>query len=1762
MHPDKYVIIMEQTNALLRDGMAMKFMDRMAKGVAELKQATVPKELKEFMISSMQTMSETLFFMFYQTQITSAESVALTQLILEISSCQLDETFTEWLPATLKVLMVLQLAQIRALNQVQELFSRDIDSAPYSTGAVGNNLPTPLGSKDFMDEKWPCAMARGLSCLGYAILRQPAVEASTLPSSEVLWFLRQSSVCRAFTYIRCCMLPILHAMHTDPNQQLYLSVLSDLVYNSLTLFTQSNYHATGFPYPVSQASYMQDDRWRPVVEVGSETPSLRLPRDTQEDTADCITALCSAYPPFAVRFWSTSSNTDDEDVGNMSSMLNSTTRSLDTMHHHPFIGRGVDGILQDSTLIVPIFRMLAAVAHGAAALVPSLSSKVVVGAETNIGTIPHSGQACALATYNLIKHKHPNRLDWAYLFHIVESYSQSLLTQRNSAAKKADAVTSSTGASKQSSPKLMPKDVDALCAIMELIGAVTHEPSVMHSFVSNGYSPIRRLFGLLAAPVPCRLKGKIYQALSVVCKGGHEFAHEIWDCLESYDVLSLMPTRDISSNFYGVRYELEAVESGDGSYPATEGFLCLLEALLTHHKIPEAIGLGYRLPGITGYLDFVVDEVLLKAPQRSYVVMNSTGLLDISAVEGANRTVTGEGANSVSSGQRWAIAAHCIKILGAVIQQYPINELSDSESSREVLWHFSRMKNHCEVAKTWTPEEVAEYSADFAEVAREYTIEHTVSSPSLTSAHGAPVTQVQHEVSTWPRPKSSGFVVMSRLLDSYGAILNCLMSILRENSSLALDEAFNKQLQDRSVDALHALVIAATECNVERAPAASAGHHGRSHGHWGDSSTHHISAITAASTHVFDYGLLSMSPACTDTLFWREKCVNATIGLLYECALREKRFMQCIVSAPPLTIMRTVSGRPVVQELHLCDMFVSLASYQSRSPHSVIAHYIRYSPVASRQVVVMPTVPVMAVRILELGSPPGSATEIRLLKSNEVFDEPANFIGSRDMYSCGVGFTRACALALRDPSDNISGQSTDPIAMSIAKHGVAPPSDVVPIGAGSGGCKHDLFTLTLSDASNYSSSANVDVEVLAKVSEEPSSQQTFFDNSDETEALMGYMSAQGAILDFLLRGLNKNRYGVAHRLLGFIESYKKSGGSVELALRAGVNVTGASETADSTDSCLLAALDVLDNMPLRLRHDEESALLATDSDEATMNCSLQSYDIANKCMELIYHLSSNPLTSDVVLELLRQRLVRQVESSQSGNSADKQRIHSFYTSQLELCLFWAANPCINGRKEPTAAQTVVHTCRLNYVAWFLKVLALELHTSEIRQESNVSTRQIMKLLSNLFGQGPNTQGSDMLHLYGLGNIPGSQLPITELVSLLSPSLSVPAAVDSPDVMSAFTTCSRPYFIGVVAGFEALSSRPTDGAGSVFSLISLQQIKSVLQGALAEGADNVLDTSSVESDIQRKISEAVDIAASYNRYTVLMASSSHLCNAWRQVVDVSLLGWGKLLLPLHSDADTSNERLPACLTSSILIDDLMLPIIRLLSQRTDLEMVSAEPLTRSLLSMTAFLRELCALRIKSGFKPSGQGHNDTDRRWDTPSALADNSGGAILSESQHEAIISGIIQAILRRGNNNIPRINGSVMYRSFLYSALVHLLRMMTVDSCLGADELSGAEESYARAYEVAQAEYRVRNMVSSNIVASCPKISYFYFHLQVILEPYSSVLAEILIRDAVSPNSALCWKLTSVASIGTLLSVLLVSVLIRNLLKPIFMLLIYFFIH
>jgi hypothetical protein len=88
--------------------------------------------------------------------------------------------------------------------------------------------------------------------------------------------------------------------------------------------------------------------------------------------------------------------------------------------------------------------------------------------------------------------------------------------------------------------------------------------------------------------------------------------------------------------------------------------------------------------------------------------------------------------------------------------------------------------------------------------------------------------------------------------------------------------------------------------------------------------------------------------------------------------------------------------------------------------------------------------------------------------------------------------------------------------------------------------------------------------------------------------------------------------------------------------------------------------------------------------------------------------------------------------------------------------------------------------------------------------------------------------------------------------------------------------------------------------------------------------------------------------------------------------------------------------------------------------------------------------------------------------------------ATVSEGQHEAVLRGVVLAILRRGSPGVARIESSILYRSFLYASLSHVLSLMNVPSLDGglASRSSSYDQDAIGAYEAAALEFRVRNMV------------------------------------------------------------------------------------
>jgi len=77
----------------------------------------------------------------------------------------------------------------------------------------------------------------------------------------------------------------------------------------------------------------------------------------------------------------------------------------------------------------------------------------------------------------------------------------------------------------------------------------------------------------------------------------------------------------------------------------------------------------------------------------------------------------------------------------------------------------------------------------------------------------------------------------------------------------------------------------------------------------------------------------------SDSVFWQERTVAGVVGLIYECALREGRFMSLYRAAPTkLSITRTNDqGRITVSPVTVHDLSELLSADQDRGLLALIA---------------------------------------------------------------------------------------------------------------------------------------------------------------------------------------------------------------------------------------------------------------------------------------------------------------------------------------------------------------------------------------------------------------------------------------------------------------------------------------------------------------------------------------------------------------------------------------------------------------------------------------------------------------------------------------------------------------------------------------------------------------------------------------------------------------------------------------------------------
>ncbi|GLE05060.1 hypothetical protein PINS_up014044 [Pythium insidiosum] len=164
---------------------------------------------------------------------------------------------------------------------------------------------------------------------------------------------------------------------------------------------------------------------------------------------------------------------------------------------------------------------------------------------------------------------------------------------------------------------IRPKELEALEAIQSVMQAVVQDQQLALIFFHNhDWSPIQTFVSFLQCRVPSSLKGELMKTLSYFAQVP-EVAPFVWRQMDALQILRTTPDAAV----YGledISYELEHYESMNRRYPATRGFLLLLNELFdSPHAWSSFEGDG-RIAAIQFYFDHVLEKIFLKFDLRKY----------------------------------------------------------------------------------------------------------------------------------------------------------------------------------------------------------------------------------------------------------------------------------------------------------------------------------------------------------------------------------------------------------------------------------------------------------------------------------------------------------------------------------------------------------------------------------------------------------------------------------------------------------------------------------------------------------------------------------------------------------------------------------------------------------------------------------------------------------------------------------------------------------------------------------------------------------------------------------------------------------------------------------------------------------------------------------------------------------------------------------------------------------------------------------------
>jgi len=1131
----------------------------------------------------------------------------------------------------------------------------------------------------------------------------------------------------------------------------------------------------------------------------------------------------------------------------------------------------------------------------------------------------------------------------------------------------------------------------------------------------------------------------------------------------------------------GLRVELEEAESRAGRYPITEGFLQLLGALLSHGTPDNALGLGYRRPGLSVYLDYVIEDVLLKSHERTYRPMDWPS----------------------AQAQRWRITSLCLAILGTLLQNYPINAVPLEDPSRAALQSPL----------------LAEVIADFREDAVEYNIEG-FTTPQRCS-----------------RPKTAAFSVMHLLLGR-SRLFEYMAFLLAECGAQSINNSFNEHCLSEvgaAVDLLqkqHSLAHPDARARADGSfdfalPLAS----NMGMGGFRASAAAAAAAKVAQAQPPLDLTALGRETFLGDSVFWQERTVAGVVGLIYECSLREGRFMSLYRAAPTkLSVTRTNDqGRITVAPVTCHDLSELLSADQDRGLLALIAQVV---PMHVRSCPCLPAVNVLSVRILEHVALhlPASRLLAALIppqaQQQRVFRDPSqpqpSFLLSEHHEAAGY-LIEGCAAALRAEVD-----------VAVEQNDGSLHYDVVCLG----GEAYPYFYSLSSAYTRNTSPPNLYLTMINADSTEEAAQV----DAEYIRALRLGGTIREAVLHLLLRTLTPNAACLSHQLLGLAPS-------VASVLAAGSGVRSDSTLANKmlAEGCLAAVLHVLSphNMPLGTTFIQQSPEQAVD------------------CFELVYRLCSSPLTSGIVLRRLSER---HVDFFRAQITLVLYLMHLSDEELLEgadVTLFTSQQAAANGGSNSHsllnpnfAVLQSIKTALSSCASWLLKACTLSLRHSELSRTSGAATHATL-LLRLLYGS---------CTAMSFGEERGSRVSVLE--KLLDFATDFPVHPYS----SALPNPLMQQYLQA-AGLEQTMAKAGTGWGDfnqflrqdavhaevmTYTVVDLRLLSSLVKSrALQLPQSGLLQDSGISPE---DLQTGLNIAVLLNMHAKHEAARNHLCASWCQLVNLSVASSATQLLLLHiSDGNLSVPRSfdeyaarPSAQSpgtardlAQLVFEQLFVPVSQVLLARS-----SRLHMQRSILP-ELFARCLMAqVRIL------------------TSVGASTGAASPLLLPDQHARMAESIVQLLLlhrdgvlsRPGDGGVmttaqgaPSTAVSTAYRGLLASALEQILQVpIKLSNFTQSSSAAGASEEGKSNFQDSEAdqekkmailaEYRSLNMVCSSTKTFSFEHSVFnpdglsLLH-QDAVERRVGELVDALGRDCAQQGPAV-WRLCSITALSSVLSV------------------------